>query len=224
MHISIIIPILNEAEVLVGHLKSLQAARDEGHEVIVVDGGSTDGSQALAKPYADQLLVAKCGRAQQMNAGAGVASGDILLFLHIDTLLPDDGLSEIVQAGTTNANTWGRFDVRLSGNKRFFRVIESMMNWRSRMTGIATGDQAIFVSRNLFHRLHGFADIPLMEDVEISRRLKKIGPPICLTQRVITSSRRWEVGGTLKTIFLMWRLRLAYWLGADPALLVRHYR
>jgi len=224
MRISIIIPVLNEAEVLATHLKKLQSVRAQGHEIIVVDGGSEDESRCLAGPQVDQLLMSKRGRALQMNKGAEVASGDVFLFLHIDTFLPDDGVTAIINNINLDQDIWGRFDVRLSGSRKFFRAIETMMNWRSRISGIATGDQAIFITRHLFQRIHGFADIPLMEDVEICRRLKKIHPPVCLSQRVITSSRRWELGGVFKTIWLMWRLRLAYWLGVDPATLARQYR
>jgi len=224
MRISIIIPVLNEAEVLATHLQKLQAARAQGHEVIVVDGGSKDESQRLAEPQVDHLLVSKRGRALQMNRGAEVATGDVLLFLHVDTTLPDDGITVIMNNINPDQHVWGRFDVRLSGNRKLFRIIETMMNWRSRVSGIATGDQAIFITHNLFQRMCGFADIPLMEDVEMCRRLKKIQSPVCLSRRVITSSRRWERGGVFKTIWLMWRLRLAYWLGADPVTLARQYR
>ncbi len=224
MRISIVIPVLNEAEVLAAHLQKLQTIRTQDHEVIVVDGGSKDDSQCLAEPQVDHLLVSTRGRALQMNKGAEVASGDVLLFLHVDTILPNDGIAAIIDRIKPGQEVWGRFDVCLSGNRRFFRVIETMMNWRSRISGIATGDQAIFITRHLFQRMQGFADIPLMEDVELCRRLKKIQSPVCLSQRVITSSRRWELGGVFKTIWLMWRLRLAYWLGADPSTLARQYR
>ncbi len=224
MRVSIIIPVLNEEAVLEANLKKLQMERASGHEIIVVDGGSEDDTQAVATPWVDQCVQSSRGRALQMNKGAAVAAGDVLLFLHADTLLPDDGLQAISRAIGNTQLAWGRFNVRLSGDKPFFRVIETMMNWRSRITGIATGDQAIFVTRGLFHRVNGFTEIPLMEDIDISRRLKKLHRPCCLKQRVITSSRRWELGGTLQTILLMWRLRLAYWLGTDPATLARQYR
>jgi len=224
MRISIIIPVLNEAEVLVTHLQKLQAVRVQGHEIIMIDGGSKDESQYLAKSQVDHLLISKRGRALQMNKGAEVASGDVLLFLHVDTVLPDDGIAAIINRINPGQEAWGRFDVCLSGNRKLFRVIETMMNWRSRISGIATGDQAIFITRHLFQRMHGFADIPLMEDVELCRRLKKTQSPVCLSQRVTTSSRRWELDGVFKTIWLMWRLRLAYWLGVDPSTLARQYR
>lgn len=224
MKVSVIIPVLNEVAALENNLQRLNVLREQGHEIIVVDGGSEDGSQNIAEPQVDQLLASKRGRAAQMNKGAETATGDVLLFLHVDTILPIDGVESIIKNMKPTLNFWGRFDVCLSGGHRFFRVIEMMMNWRSRLSGIATGDQAIFISRKLFLRVQGFSDIPLMEDIEISRRLKKIEPPVCLSQKVVTSSRRWELNGVFKTIWLMWRLRLAYWLGADPVQLARQYR
>lgn len=224
MQISIIVPVLNEAAVLADSLKKLRTVCGQKHEIIVVDGGSEDETAVIAEPLANQFLVSTPGRAVQMNTGAEVAAGDILLFLHIDTVLPEEGIEAILNRVKPGEEAWGRFDVRLSGDKPFFRVIEFMMNWRSRLTGIATGDQAIFITRNLFQRIQGFSEIPLMEDVEICHRLKKDRPPICLSKCVTTSSRRWEMGGTFTTIWLMWRLRLAYWLGVDPASLARQYR
>ena len=224
MKLSIIIPVLNEANVLESNLKKLQWLRQLGHEVIVVDGGSQDHSAILAGPLADQVLSSSSGRALQMNEGAKSAVGDIFLFLHVDTLLPNDGADAVFASIAQQGAGWGRFDVRLSGQHILFRIIERMMNWRSRLTGVATGDQAIFVSKDLFEKTGGFPDIPLMEDVELSHRLKKISKPFCLPQKVVTSSRRWEQGGIFKTIRLMWRLRLAYWLGSDPARLARQYR
>jgi rSAM/selenodomain-associated transferase 2 len=224
MRVSIIIPVLDEAAVLLNNLKRLQGMRAQGHEVIVVDGGSEDDSKTLAAPLVDQLLLSERGRAVQMNAAARAATGDVLLFLHVDTILPNDGILEILKKIQPAKNAWGRFDVHLSGDNPSFRVIEKMMNWRSRLSGIATGDQAIFVTQELFQQVQGYSNIPLMEDVELCQRLKKICAPICLSQQVTTSSRRWEMRGIIKTILLMWRLRLAYWLGADPENLARHYR
>jgi rSAM/selenodomain-associated transferase 2 len=224
MKLSIIIPVLNEADVLEDNLKELQWMRRLGHELILVDGGSQDQSATLAKAYADQVLSSLPGRAQQMNAGAKLAKGDVFLFLHVDTSFPKTGVDAITQGLFRQDSNWGRFDVRLSGRHIVFRIIERMMNWRSRLTGIATGDQAIFISRNIFESLGGYADMHLMEDIEISSRLKKHGKPICLSQQVVTSSRRWEQAGIYKTVWLMWRLRFAYWLGADPVQLARLYR
>lgn len=224
MQVSVIIPVLNEAAALEKNLNKLTSLQVHGHEIIVVDGGSEDESQNIAKPVVDQFLTCKRGRARQMNKGAESATGDIFLFLHVDTVLPIGGVEAILKDIKSTANFWGRFDVRLSGEHQLFRIIETMMNWRSRFSGIATGDQAIFVSRELFQRMQGFSDIPLMEDIEICRRLNKIKAPICLSEKVVTSSRRWELNGIFKTVWLMWRLRLSYWLGVDPTQLSRQYR
>lgn len=224
MKYSIIIPVLNEAEVLEYNLQNLQWARQLGHEIIVVDGGSQDQSMMLAGPFADHVIASLPGRALQMNAGAKSATGDVFVFLHVDTLFPADGIDALDQNIAPLAASWGRFDVQLSGKHILFRGIERMMNWRSRITGIATGDQAIFISRELFEQLDGYSKIPLMEDIEICHRLKKIGKPVCLSKKVVTSSRRWEKSGIVKTVLLMWRLRLAYWFGADPVDLAHKYR
>lgn len=222
--ISIIVPVLNEAAVIRATLTALQPLRTAGHELIVVDGGSTDGTAALAGPLADRVVTAPRGRARQMNAGARKARGEVLWFLHADTL-PPAGAERLILAGLeANGRVWGRFDVRLSGRHPLLRVVERLMNWRSRLTGIATGDQGVFVSHAAFLMVGGFPEIPLMEDIALSRRLKRLGPPLCLKARVVTSSRRWETHGIVSTILLMWRLRLAYALGADPAHLARRYR
>lgn len=221
--ISIIIPVINESAALAANLPLLQCWREQGHELVVVDGGSCDQSLSACAGLVDHVLSAPAGRASQMNAGARVASGDVLLFLHIDTLLPAN-LARVLPDLLAVANNrdknrqWGRFDVRLSGQRVIYRVIETMMNWRSRITGIATGDQAIFVRREVFERLGGYPAIVLMEDVQLSTQLlKTVGRPLCLRHKVTSSSRRWEKHGVLRTIVLMWRLRLAYFLGADPA-------
>ncbi|WP_455217765.1 TIGR04283 family arsenosugar biosynthesis glycosyltransferase [Kaarinaea lacus] len=223
MKASIVIPVLNEEAAIPEKLAQLQPLRNEGHEVIVVDGGSADSSIQLARQGADIVIQSAKGRATQMNAGAGIANGELLVFLHIDTDLPSGGIGEVVNNIAKNGEYWGRFNVRLSGSHFLFRIIETMMNWRSRITGIATGDQVIFVSRGLFQRTGGFPDIPLMEDIELSSRLKKISKPVCLKDEVITSSRRWESSGICKTIIFMWWLRLSYWLGKDPSQLARQY-
>ena len=214
-------PVLNEAETLAATLAALTPLRAAGHEVVVVDGGSCDGTLEKATAHADRAIVAARGRARQMNAGAVAARGDVLVFLHADTCLPPDAAPLILDALTRAG--WGRFDVRLSGRHPAFRVVERMMNWRSRLTGIATGDQTIFVRRDWFEAVGGFPDIPLMEDVAFCRRLKTFGRPHCVAVPVVTSSRRWETRGIARTILLMWRLRLAYLLGADPKRLARHY-
>jgi len=221
--ISIVVPILNEATHLVGCLRALQSLRAQNCELIVADGGSQDQSVALAEPLADHVITGSKGRALQMNAGARQADGDILWFLHADTLPPPDAADLIRAALADPEQCWGRFDVRLSGRHRLLRVVETLMNARSRLTGIATGDQGIFVRRNLFERVGGYPPIALMEDIALSCLLKRHRWPICLRQRVLASSRRWERDGVFRTILLMWRLRLAYFFGADPADLTRIY-
>lgn len=176
----------------------------------------------LAQQAADTVIVSKPGRAIQMNSGAELATGDVLLFLHADTILPDD-VDDVISA-IDGDQFWGRFDVRLSGQQFIFRVIESMMNLRSRLTSVATGDQAIFIHRTLFDRIAGFSEIPLMEDIEISKRLRKISKPLCMKQKVITSSRRWQDKGIVRTILLMWKLRLYYFFGMSPERISRMYR
>jgi rSAM/selenodomain-associated transferase 2 len=217
--ISIVVPVLDEAACIVACLQPLQSLRAAGHEVIVVDGGSRDASAELAAPLADRVLRAPRGRALQMNAGARAARGEVLLFLHADTRLPADAARAVLARGE-----WGRFDVEIEGRHALLPLIARLMNLRSRLTGIATGDQAIFVRRALFERLGGYAGIPLMEDIELSRRLRRVAPPVCLRLRAVTSGRRWETRGVLRTVLLMWRLRLAYFLGADPRRLAERYR
>jgi len=219
---SIIIPVLNEAAIIRQTLQRLQASRHRNVEVIVVDGGSCDGTLELVKPLADQVISASKGRARQMNLGAQRAAGEYLLFLHADTRLPDHWLSILADVAERSA-AWGRFDVRLSGRHPLLRVIETLMNWRSRASGIATGDQAIFVRRELFERIGGFPDNALMEDIVLSRRLKSCAAPLCLRDQVVTSSRRWEENGIFKTVLLMWWLRLRFFFGADPDRLARIY-
>ncbi len=222
--ISIVIPCLNEAAHIRATLTRLQPMRDRGQQLIVVDGGSEDGSLALASPLADKALASPRGRARQMNAGMEAADGDILWFLHADTLPPADADLQLASALSTSHHRWGRFDIQLSGNAMLLRLVERSMNWRSRITGIATGDQGIFVRTDVLRRIGGYADIPLMEDIDLSSRLKtSFGRPLCLRQRLTTSSRRWERNGIVRTTLLMWRLRLKYALGVDPGTLDRHY-
>lgn len=189
----------------------------------MVDGGSRDETLMLANGAADVVISSPRGRARQMNAGAGLARGDVLLFLHADTRLPRDADLLLFQCMTDSGRPWGRFDLDIVGNSRWLRVIASMMNWRSRLTGIATGDQAIFVTRDLFNEVNGFPPIPLMEDIAITTSLRQRSPPLCMRARVTTSGRRWERHGVLRTVLLMWRLRLAYWLGASPQRLEKRY-
>ena len=224
MKLSIIVPMLNEAPQLpelFAHLLPLQRA---GCEIIFADGGSRDGSEMLARVAGFAVAKAERGRARQMNVGAARASGEVLLFLHADTRLPEGAMHHVLQALAGGAHCWGRFDVCISGRPFMLRVIGHMMNWRSRLSGIATGDQAIFVRRDAFEQLHGYPDQPLMEDVELCRRLKALSRPACLAQCVTTSGRRWEMRGVWRTILLMWRLRWQYWRGTDAAELARLYR
>lgn len=221
--LSIVIPALDEAEGIVATLEALQPLRTRGVELLLADGGSRDGTPALAAPWVDAVLGAPRGRAAQMNAGARQAHGDILWFLHADSLPPPDALSLIRAALAGQERGWGRFDVRLSGRRPSLRMVEFSMNLRSGLTGIATGDQGIFVRRDLFERIGGYPPIALMEDIALSRALKRYSRPVCLRQRVLTSSRRWERDGIARTVLLMWRLRLAYFLGADPDRLARIY-
>ncbi len=223
IRLAVIVPTLNEAGAIAAALRELQPLRARGHEVIVVDGASHDGTPDLAAGLADRIVPAPRGRASQMNAGARVAGADVLLFLHADTRLPAEADALVTGGLERTGRVWGRFDVRLSGERAALRLVAFMMNQRSRLTGIATGDQAIFVRRAVFEAIGGFPEIPLMEDIAISRRLKRTGRPLCLRPAVVTSSRRWESAGVARTVLLMWRLRLAYALGMDPARLARLY-
>ena len=217
--LSVVVPALDEAARIRETLAPLAPLRRAGAEVLLVDGGSTDGTPGVAAPLCDRVLTAPRGRASQMNAGAAAARGEALLFLHADTLLPP-GAAEAVRAALEPAE-WGRFDVRLDGRHPLLPLIARMMSWRSRVTGIATGDQAMFVRASVFRELGGFATMPLMEDVELSRRLRRRGRPACLRLRVTTSARRWQRHGVLRTVLMMWRLRLAYFLGVEPERLAR---
>jgi len=222
--LSIIVPCLNEADGIADALAALAPLRLRGDaEVIVVDGGSRDETAARAAPLADLVITSPRGRAVQMNAGAARARGEILLFLHADTRLPDAADALIVDGLKRSRRGWGRFDVTIAGRHPLLGTVAGLMNLRSRVTGIATGDQAIFVTKSLFTAAGGYPEIALMEDIELSKRLKRFGPPLCLKHRLTTSGRRWEKHGVLRTIFLMWRLRLAYWLGADPGKLAVRY-
>jgi rSAM/selenodomain-associated transferase 2 len=221
--LSIIVPCLNEGEGIADTLAALAPLRARGAEVIVADGGSSDETAERAAPYVDAVISAPRGRAVQMNAGAARARGEILMFLHADTLLPDSADALIIEGLARTRQVWGRFDVTIAGRHPLLRVVERLMNLRSRLTGIATGDQAIFVTNSLFMAAGGYPEIALMEDVALCKRLKRFGPPLCLKHRLTTSGRRWEKRGVLRTILLMWRLRLAYWLGADPGKLAVHY-
>ena len=221
MKFSIIIPTLNEEKTIQSCLLALQPLRNEC-EIIIVDGDSVDNTQILAAPLADIVISSAKGRARQMNNGARQATGDILIFLHADTWLPENAL-QLIQQEISNVRQWGRFDIQLSGNPVMLKVIAQMMNWRSRLTGIATGDQVIFVTRPAFEAAGRYPEINLMEDITLCKALKKTGPPVNLKAKVISSGRRWEYYGIYKTLLLMWSLRLRYFFGADPQVLAFLY-
>lgn len=222
--LSIVVPALNEDARIGACLQALGPLRRRGAEVIVVDGGSTDGTVAAAQLLTDRVLQAPRGRASQMNAGAAQARADTLLFLHADTRLPDDALHAIETALVDPRTHWGRFDVQIEGRPVLLKTVAWLMNLRSRRNGIATGDQAIFVRRSAFFRVGGFPDQALMEDVELSRRLRRWSAPACLRLKVVTSGRRWERDGVWRTIALMWRLRWLYWTGTPPERLAELYK
>ena len=221
--LSIIIPALNEARCIAATLESLGELRRRGHEVIVVDGGSSDATATLARGLADRILRSDAGRAEQMNAGARAAAGDVLLFLHADSRLPAEADRLVLQGLAREGAAWGRFDVRITGSHSLLRLVGGMMNLRSRLTRICTGDQCIFVRRDVFGAIGGYPRQELMEDIAISARLRRLSAPLCLRERCLTSARRWESHGVLRTIALMWWLRLQYACGVAPARLARAY-
>jgi len=215
MNLSIIIPAHNEAEQIAQSLVPLQSFRARGAEVIVVDGGSNDQTVSQSEPLADRVVISPKGRATQMNAGATGARGGVLLFLHADSILPNNA-DLLIASAIESGQTWGRFDVNIRGTHFMLSIVAWFMNRRSRLSGISTGDQGLFVTRPAFDRVGGFPSQPLMEDVEICKRLRKLTPPACLSARLSTSGRRWEKNGVWRTIFLMWKLRFQYWRGANP--------
>jgi rSAM/selenodomain-associated transferase 2 len=220
--ISIIVPVLNEAERLNLFLGDLQN-RAIGCEIILVDGGSTDATLAIAQKSGINTVSSARGRAAQMNAGAAIAQGEYLLFLHADTQLPEGFARAIEAACVGDKSAWGRFDVRIDGGGVMLRIVAAMMCWRSRVTGVATGDQALFMHRALFIKIGGFPLIALMEDIAFCKAAKKISAPKCLRERVLTSGRRWQQRGVWQTILQMWWLRAAYFFGADPKMLEQKY-
>ncbi|MGE0096967.1 MAG: TIGR04283 family arsenosugar biosynthesis glycosyltransferase [Hydrogenophaga sp.] len=222
MKLSIVVPVLNEASTLAARLVALAPLRQRGAELVVVDGGSEDDTLAIAKAVADHAGTAPRGRASQLNAGACAARGEVLLFLHADTRLPSDA-DRLVARALESGHRWGRFDVRIEGRHPLLPLVATLMNVRSRTTGIATGDQALFVRRDTFESLGGFAPLPLMEDIDLSRRLRSAGPPACLSERVTTSGRRWDQHGFWRTVALMWWLRARFWRGSDPHTLAQRY-
>ncbi len=221
--LSIIVPTLNEADSIVEALVALAPLRKRCVEVVVADGGSSDGTPALAEPFCDRVVSARRGRGMQMTQGAAAARGDIFLFLHADTRLADDADLALLSRFAGSGHAWGRFDVGIEGRHPLLPLAAAMMNLRSRLTGIATGDQAVFVTRDAFWAVSGFRDIALMEDIALSRDLRRLGRPLCLRARVTTSGRRWDEHGFARTVLMMWRLRLAYFCGVPPDRLARIY-
>jgi rSAM/selenodomain-associated transferase 2 len=225
MKITIVVPVFNEALAvpqLLTHVAASKVTTNLDFELVFVDGGSTDDTTTLIHDAGLRVISSPKGRAWQMNAGAAQTNGDVLLFLHADTQLPANALAAITSSLVGDI-CWGRFDVRIDGKPWMLGVVSRMMNWRSRLTGIATGDQAMFMTRAAFQAIGGFPEQPLMEDIEASRRLRQLSRPACITTPAITSGRRWETRGVWTTIFLMWRLRWAYWRGKKPAQLAELY-
>lgn len=223
--ISIIIPVLNEAPQLGAALEALQYLRGRGHELIVADGGSRDGSVTIARRLADRVVMSGTGRALQMNAGAGYARHEVLLFLHVDTRLPDNADQLILQALGSPDSGWGCFAIRLRGGQPFLRLLAPLINWQRALCGSATGDQALFVRRTLFEKVGAFDGLPLLEDIAMGNKLRRHARPGRIATPAETHSRRWQRDGMLRTMLLMWWLRTGLWLGTPPAkLLARHYR
>jgi rSAM/selenodomain-associated transferase 2 len=225
MKIAIVVPVFNESLVLprlMGDLATLKEDANSDFELVFVDGGSTDNTAALIQAAGLRVVNSAKGRAWQMNEGAAQTAGDVLLFLHADTHLPQNAIKTIASS-LVGGICWGRFDVRINGKPWMLGVVARMMNWRSRLTGIATGDQAMFMTRDAFQAIGGFPEQALMEDIEASRRLRKLSRPACISSPVVTSGRRWETRGVWTTIVLMWRLRWAYWRGQSPAQLAELY-
>lgn len=222
MFVSIIIPTLNEEKSIVRLLHQLQPYREQGHEVFVVDGGSIDKTVSISESLTDKVILSDSGRANQMNNGAAQANNNILWFLHADTIISNSSIEYVLLA--KNKVDWGRFNVKLSGENILFRLIEKMINVRSCLTGIATGDQAIFINKAIYDSVQGFSNIPLMEDVDLSKKLNKISKPYCVKNKIITSSRRWEKHGIINTTLLMWKLRFLFWLGVSAEKLALQYK
>lgn len=223
MTLNIIVPLLNEGPQIPALLKHIQSYTHEPIEWLFVDGGSDDGGPEQLLAAGLRVITAPRGRARQMNAGAAASRGELLLFLHADSRLPAK-LPDLSNLLTQSGRSWGRFNVRISGRSLWLRPIAWLMNWRSRLTGVATGDMGIFVTRQAFEEAEGFPDQALMEDIALSKRLRSLSPPLCLSCQITTSGRRWDERGVLNTVLLMWRLRWLYWRGVSPDQLAQRYQ
>lgn len=220
--ISIIIPVLNEEKNISAALENVERLNGE-KEIIVVDGGSIDNTMDIVKKKGIMLLSSQKGRGCQMNRGAEIANGDTLLFLHADTTLPENAITRIAETIKNHKIVGGRFDVRFDDDRFVFKLIAFLMNWRSRLTGIFTGDQAIFIRKSVFKDIGGYLEIPLMEDIALSKKMKRTGRVACLGDSTITSAKKWKEEGIIKTILLMWFLRLLYFFKISPRFLSRIY-
>lgn len=219
---AVVVPVLNEAQGVNAVMQQARQLMAQGAHIVFVDGGSADGTPHLLRQNGFEVLVSGTGRARQMNTGARHAPGGILLFLHADTTLPEAALDHVAHA-LAGRRVWGRFDVHIAGHSRWLPMVAFMMNRRSRCSGIATGDQALFMTRAAFDAVGGFPELPLMEDIEMSRALKRLSRPVCLRCKATTSGRRWDTRGVWRTILLMWRLRWAYWRGTSAEDIARAY-
>ena len=221
MNISVIVPVLNEEKTIATTLEALVTLAP--YEIIIVDCGSADRTRELAGQFQVKAISSDHGRGRQMNRGASEASGDVLLFLHADTRLPASALNDIKAALGEPRYLGGRFDVELAGAHWLLPLVGRLISYRSRISKVATGDQALFVRRQVFERIRGFPDMPLLEDVAFCRTLHRLGEVACLRSRVVTSARRWEVDGVWRTIFRMWIIKLLYLVGVSPARLKQFY-
>lgn len=221
--LSIIVPVHNHAHSIGTTLLALRPFRDRNAEVVVVDGGSTDGTPMLARPLADQVIRSPLGLARQMNEGAKVANGFIFLFLRPETALPLDADTQVMFGRSRDTSVWGYFDLRIRGRHMMLPLVARFLNWRSRSSGLATSDQAIFVQRETFYRIGGFKPMPVMADIELCERLRAISPPICVTSRVTVPGDHYDRDGILKTLHAMTAMRWRYRMGAKPEDLAKRY-
>jgi rSAM/selenodomain-associated transferase 2 len=222
LKLSVIVPMLNEAGAIGATLAAIRVGAPDA-EIVVVDGGSADGSVEIARPRCEVVIIGERGRAQQMNAGAARSSGEAMVFVHADTIVPESFARDIETALADPSVVGGRFDIRLDDDHPLCVLIGALISLRSRISRTATGDQAIFVRRTTFDALGGFPDLPICEDLDFARRLKRAGRVACLRTKVITSARRWRRGGILRTSIRMWTIRLLYLAGVSPSRLSRMY-